>query len=196
MQPYIPVNIWWDILDHLEPTYHQPRSQLVRCIFDKILLVVALSLLAVGCALFAITSIAALPLYIGTVGIMLVSDAIAFSLENAYRTIKRWTSRMWCRILGSRKKLTTNQLPTTNTPVANLTPTSKDSPVSLLASSISVGTTIDEKKFALHSNPATTIKYVPSYPSPVFPFPCAEIRGRSSQRDFTSYSLSSSPSFI
>ncbi|TGO55824.1 hypothetical protein BCON_0086g00270 [Botryotinia convoluta] len=185
MRSYNPLDIWGEILNYFGPIDHQPRSQLVRCIFDKILLVVGLSPLAVGCivscAFCAITAIAAFPLFIAAVGMMLVSDAIALSLVNAYRTIKRWISRAWCRILGNRKNLTTDQLPTTNTPLVD--PPPKQSPVSSLASSIFIETKNDERKFALHSNPVTTMKYIPSDPAPVFPSPCAEIRGRSRERD-------------
>ncbi|TGO22972.1 hypothetical protein BPAE_0148g00020 [Botrytis paeoniae] len=172
-------------MGYFGPADYQPRSQLVRCIFDNLLLVIGLSPLAVGfivgCTFFAITSIAAFPLFIAVVGMMLVSDAIAISLENVYRAIKRWTSRTWCRILGNRKVLATDQLPTTSPPLVN--PTPKQSPVSSLASNIFISTTSDERKFALHSNPVTTMAYISSDPAPVFPAPCAEIRGRSRDID-------------
>ncbi|KAF5868039.1 uncharacterized protein Bfra_007234 [Botrytis fragariae] len=185
MRSYNMLDIWEEILGYFGPADHQPRSQLVRCVFDKVLLVVGLSPLAVGfivgCTFFAITAIAAFPLFIAAVGMMLVSDSVAVSLENVYRTIKRWTSRMWCGILGNRKDLTTDQLPTTNTPQTKFS--TKQSPVSSLASNIFIDTMNDERKFALHSNPVTTMKYILSDPAPVFPSPCAEIKGRSKERN-------------
>ncbi|KAF7926772.1 uncharacterized protein EAE97_010281 [Botrytis byssoidea] len=177
--------MWGEMLDYFYATDRKPRIQLVHCVFDKILLVIGSSPLAVGCILgfvfWTITAIAAFPLFLAVAGMMRVSDAIALSLENVYHIIKRWTSRIWRRILGNRKGLTTDLLPTTNTPVVNHIP--KQSQVSSLASSISTETKNDERNFALHSNPVITTNYIPSGPVPIFPSPCAEIRGRSRETD-------------
>ncbi|TGO41528.1 hypothetical protein BHYA_0020g00250 [Botrytis hyacinthi] len=185
MRSYNLLDIWDDTLGHFEPADHQPRSQLVRCVFDNILMVIGSSPLVVGFivgfAFWAITAIVAFPLFIAAVGVMLVLDVIALSLENVYHTIKRWTSRMWCRILGNRENLTADQTPATNTPQTKFT--TKESPVYSLTPTIFIDTKNDERNFALHSNPVTTMKYIPPGPAPVFPSPCAEIRGRSRETD-------------
>ncbi|KAF7942404.1 hypothetical protein BELL_0158g00100 [Botrytis elliptica] len=183
-----PVVIWWmdELLDDFYPDNRQPPIQLVRWVFDMILVAVGFSPLAVGYIFgfvsWAITAIIAFPLFITVVGMMLVSEAIALFLANVYRIITRWTSRIWRRILGvPRGNFTADQLPTINTPLVNATP--KQSPVSSLNPTTFIETKNDERGFALHSNPVTTMKYIPSGPAPVFPSPCAEIRGRSREID-------------
>ncbi|TGO91880.1 hypothetical protein BPOR_0016g00270 [Botrytis porri] len=174
MQSYNVLDVWMETLVYFDPIDRQPQNKLVR-----------LSPLAVGFIVgwvfWAITAIVVFPLFIAAVGMMLVSDAIAVSLENFYRAIKRWILRIWCRIFGNRKNSTKYQLPTTNTPQTNVA--TKESPLSSLAPSVFIDTKNDEREFALHSNPVTTMKYTPSNSTPVFPSPCAEIGGRSRERN-------------
>ncbi|KAM3153720.1 hypothetical protein ABEW05_005826 [Botrytis cinerea] len=193
MRSYNPMDILGEIMVYFEATENKPQNQLVRMVFDKVLFLAAYGPLAVGClvgwVLFAITFIAVVPLFIAALGITFVSDAIAISLANVNRTIKHWTSKMWCKISDNSKNPTTYQLPTTNTPLVSLTP--KHSSVSSLASNGFIEKTSGERKSALHGNPTTTITYILSDPAPVFPSPCAEIRCHSRER-LTSYGLSSS----
>ncbi|KAF7894067.1 hypothetical protein EAF00_007581 [Botryotinia globosa] len=178
MRSYSPLEICDVMLGHFDFSFDRPRNQLVHCIFDKGFLAVGFIF---GCVFLAIIDLVVFPLFLAVVGMMRVSDTIALSLENVYRIIKRWTSRIWRRILGNRKGLKANQLPTANTPLVNHTP--KQSQVSSLASSIFTETKNDERNFALHSNPVKTMNYIPSGLVPVFPSPCAEIRGRSRETD-------------